>query len=121
MALAFAPAPARSARPCRATRAPRSGLVLTRRGRLAIVLLAAVALLALAPWRAIAGQPAGTVPSGWITVTVAPGDTLWEYAQEAAPGADPRPLIAEIRAINDLPSSTLQPGQFLAVPAAVSP
>lgn len=118
MALAYAPAPALSARPCRATRAPRSGLVLTRRGRLAIVLLAAIALLALAPWRAIASTPAGTVPTGWAAVTVAPGDTLWEYAESAAPGADPRPLIAEIKAVNDLSSSTLQPGQVLVVPAA---
>jgi len=118
MALAYAPAPALSARHCRATRAPRSGLVLTRRGRLAIVLLAAVALLALAPWRAIASTPAGTAPEGWTAVTVAPGDTLWEYAQEAAPGADPRPVIAEIRAVNDLSTSTLQPGQRLVVPVA---
>lgn len=115
MALAYAPAPAR---PCRAIRAPRSGLVLTRRGRLVIVLLAAVALLALAPWRAIAGTPAGTAPTGWVAVTVAPGDTLWEYAESAAPGADPRPVIAEIKAVNDLASATLQPGQLLVVPTA---
>jgi len=118
VALAYAPAPAQAARPCRASRAPRSGLVLTRRGRLAILLLAAVALIALAPWRAIASAPAGAVPEGWSTVTVAPGDTLWEYAEAAAPGADPRPLVAQIRSVNDLPTSTLQPGQPLAVPAA---
>ena len=117
MALAYAPAPALSARPCRATRAPRSGLVLTRRGRLAIVLLAAVALLALAPWRAIASTPAGAPPAGWTTVTVAPGDSLWEFAEAAAPGADPRPLVAEIKATNGLTSSTLQPGQRLLVPS----
>ena len=49
---------------------------------------------------------------------MAPGDTLWEYAESAAPGADPRPVIAEIKAVNDLSSSTLQPGQVLVVPAA---
>ena len=116
MALAYAPALA--ARPCRADqRAAHTPLRLTRRGRLALLLLVAVAILALAPWRAIASTPAGTVPTGWVSVTVAPGDTLWSLAEAAHPGQDPRPAIAEIRSANGLERSTLQPGQVLLVPA----
>lgn len=45
------------------------------------------------------------------------GDTLWAIArQEVGPQGDPRPLIADIRAMNDLSSPALQPGQILAVP-----
>jgi len=97
------------------------GLRLTPRGRRAIaVVFAGAVLVALAviPWRAVADQPAGTIPTGWVTVTVDPGDTLWSLAQTADPGADPRPLIAEIRRVNGLGTSTLQPGQSLAVPVA---
>ena len=115
MALAYAPA--LPARRCRQDQKASSGLRLTRRGRAVILLVAALAFLALAPWRAIASTPAGTIPTGWVTVTVAPGDTLWAYAESAHPGADPRPAIAEIKAANGLASSTLQPGQVLVVPA----
>ena len=99
--------------------APR--LRLTSRGRRAVAVACAGAVLvalAVIPWRAVADQPAGTIPTGWATVTVDPGDTLWSLAQAADPGADPRPLIAEIRRVNGLGTSTLQPGQSLAVPAA---
>jgi LysM repeat protein len=48
---------------------------------------------------------------------VRPGDTLWELARRhVGPEGDPRPLIADIRAMNDLSSPTLHPGQVLAVP-----
>ena len=115
MALAYAPA--LPARRCRDDQQARPALRLTRRGRLALVALVAVALLAVAPWRAIASTPPGTVPTGWIMVTVAPGDTLWTLAEARHPGEDPRPAIAEIKAANGLESSTLQPGQVLVVPA----
>jgi len=56
------------------------------------------------------------VPVG-STYRVQPGDTLWELARrEVGPAADPRPLIADIRALNDLSSPALRPGQVLAVP-----
>ena len=97
------------------------GLRLTPRGRRAVAIACAGAVLvalAVIPWRAVADQPAETIPSGWATIAVEPGDTLWSLAQAADPGADPRPLIAEIRRVNGLGASTLQPGQSLAVPAA---
>ena len=51
------------------------------------------------------------------TYRVRPGDTLWELARrEVGPEGDPRPLIYEIRALNDLTSPALRPGQVLAVP-----
>lgn len=114
MALAYAPAI--TPRRCRADQQAGPSLRLTRRGRLAIVALAALALLVLGPWRAMAGAPAGTIPTGWTTVTVAPGDTLWGIAEATDPGADPRALIAEIKEANHLPASELTPGQQLAVP-----
>jgi len=93
---------------------------LTVRGRRLVALCCAagvLAVLAVLPWRAVADEPAGTLPTGWTAVTVSPGDTLWSFAQSADPGADPRPIIAEIRAVNGLDTSTLQPGMRLAVPA----
>lgn len=95
------------------------GTRLTPRGRRALAVACAAAVLvalAVIPWRAVAGQPAGTIPSGWASVTVESGDTLWTLAKAADPEGDPRPLIAQIRQVNGLTTATLQPGQSLAVP-----
>lgn len=102
--------------PCRA-HAHTRGMRLTRRGRLALAGLVVMALMAIGPWRALAGSPEGTLPEGWTVVTVTPGATLWEYAA-AAEGGDPRPVIAQIREVNHLESSALRAGQQLAVPGS---
>ena len=48
---------------------------------------------------------------------VRPGDTLWDLARrQVGPEGNPRPLIADIRAVNDLSSPALHPGQVLVVP-----
>lgn len=103
-----------------ATSPTASRLRLTRRGRIVAVAALALLLLVLAslmPWRASADPGAGHVPEGWTTVVVRPGDSLWELAQQSRPGADPRPLVAEIRAANGMSNATLQPGTRLLVPA----
>jgi len=50
-------------------------------------------------------------------VTVHEGDSLWAIAQRTAPGRDPRAVVDEIRELNGLSSSLIQPGQSLTVPA----
>jgi Tfp pilus assembly protein FimV len=106
---------------------PRSTrLRLTARGRRALAMLAALpAVLALAiavigGSSALAsgepGAPAGT----FETVTVASGDTLWSIAQEVAPDADPRDVVAAIERLNALGGSVLTAGQHLALPIEYS-
>jgi len=88
---------------------------LTRRGRLAILVLAALIVVLPGSWRAVAG--ADVQGPSTVAVTVQAGDTLWGIASEVDPGADPRALIAEIREINGLTQAGLVPGQVLVVPA----
>ena len=49
------------------------------------------------------------------TIVVRPGDTLWAIAERIDPGADPRPVVDELIALNG--SSQLQPGETLRAPA----
>jgi Tfp pilus assembly protein FimV len=101
-------------------------LRLTARGRRALAMLAALpAVIALAiavigGSSALAsgeqGAPAGT----FETVTVASGDTLWSIAQEVAPDADPRDVVAAIAGLNALGGSVLTAGQQLALPVEYS-
>ena len=98
---------------------------LTRRGRLvrAALLLALVVLAGLWTVGRLTAQPAlaedavavTTVPT--LRVTVEEGDSLWVIARSAAPQADPREMVLEIRELNGLTSNTIQPGQVLLVPA----
>lgn len=93
----------------------RSSLRITRRGRLVILAVALLVVLLPGAWRAMAtAQVEGPTT---VAVTVQPGDTLWGIASELDPGADPRALISEIRALNSLAQSGLVPGQVLTVPA----
>ncbi|KQY59488.1 hypothetical protein ASD11_07965 [Aeromicrobium sp. Root495] len=97
----------------------RPQLRLTRRGRLAIVLavLAAVAVLAVAFGPStFAGRDAGQLPPV-STVTVQPGDTLWDIAVKANPGGEVRSTIDDILKLNSLSSvSDVDLGDKLAVP-----
>lgn len=109
---------ARPGRPVPPT-VPASGLRLTRRGRLVLVALVAfvvvvVALAGAASVSAVTSAPEGPATA---TVVVAPGQTLWEVAEEVAPDEDPRDVIAAIAELNDLPGSIVAPGQSLIVPA----
>lgn len=100
--------------------APRSHLRLTTRGRVVIGMLVAVPLLAasLVFGLGTTGASAGdqTTADTYSYVNVAPGETLWQLAQQLAPNADPRDVIADIVSLNQLDSTGVQAGQKLAIP-----
>ena len=92
---------------------------LTRRGRLALVGVAALCLLfGLLIGNAVSFS-AGVAPAPTSThsVVVQPGQTLWAIASQAAPKADPRATVQQIIVLNHLASTALQPGQTLALPS----
>jgi hypothetical protein len=103
-------------------RTPR--LRLTARGRAVFTTLAAAPLVAIALFiglsggNAVAGQdaPAATLEY----VSIAPGQSLWQLAEQVAPQADPREVVADILSLNQLGSADVQPGQKLAIPAQYS-
>lgn len=123
----------------RSAQPPAGDLVLTPRGRLLLRLLAlASATVVLAAVLAVAwvtlaasvapGASAGDGSAGVTTaagaaatgrtvaVVVAPGDTLWQLAREHAPARDPRSVVADVVALNDLGSTGVQAGVELLVP-----
>jgi len=101
------------------TPAPR--LRLTARGRIVVgaLIAAPVVVFALLVGLGAPGAQA-TAETGTVTfttVSIAPGQTLWDVAVRVAPDADPREVIADILALNNLSSGDVQPGQKLAIPA----
>lgn len=109
--------PVRTApRPARAS--VEGPLRLTRRGRLVIV-VACVGLLfgafvAFGP-SVIATDEAGPAPT---TVTVLPGDTLWEIAGRVDSNGDIRNVVDDILEMNDIADAgNLRIGSELAVPS----
>ena len=108
--------------PERVARAGRSrtGLRMTRRGRLVVFLRFLAAVLALGVF-ALSGSATGSgergEPVAVTMVQVESGDTLWSIATRAAPGEDPRDLIDEIEELNSL-SGSLPVGDRIAVPLA---
>jgi LysM repeat protein len=60
----------------------------------------------------------GSTPGGVETVTVSPGQTLWQIAAERYPDADTRAKVVEIERLNGLAGPGLQVGEQLKVPAA---
>jgi hypothetical protein len=100
----------------------RSPIRLNRRGRLArtfVVLSLAVVLGSVVAGQAGAGTAADSVkaaPHSFITVTVAPGESIWSLANRLANGGDVRALISEIQTVNSLPSADLTAGQKIRVP-----
>jgi hypothetical protein len=93
---------------------------LTARGRsvlaVLVLLLAACALALVVPPVASGGDPSGAGSGVAARVTVDPGQSLWEIAGRATPGADPRRTIARIKEMNGLSSSSIHAGQVLLVP-----
>ena len=87
-----------------------------------VVLLTAVAvalvlLLAVTAAARAGGTPAPDEPAAFVTHTVRSGDTLWEIAGVHAPqGADLRDFVFDLKQVNGLASSGLQPGQILLIP-----
>jgi LysM repeat protein len=100
-------------------RRPGPPLRLTRRGRavvlttLALIACAASVVLFTTASRA-SDEPATPAP----TITVRPGDTLWDIASQVRPGRDAWGSVAELRKLNHLTGYDLQPGQVLTLPRA---
>ncbi len=97
-----------------------SGARLNRRGRLArtfVVLSLAIVLGSVVSAKAGAGTEAAPQAAGsFITVTVAPGDTVWSLATRLADGGDVRALVSEIISVNSLASVDVATGQKLRIP-----
>lgn len=106
----FAPAPLHR---------PVPRLRLTARGRgvllalIALPLVIALGGVALNGGGATAGSHAGAT---FERVTVESGQSLWQLAEQVAPAADPRDVIAAIMQVNRMASSDVYPGQELALP-----
>src|SRR3954451_15031575 len=94
---------------------------LTRRGRAVVVVALTGGLLggALSVANAsFAGADRGAPATPQLRhVMVRSGDTLWEIAAKAAPGADPRAMVQRITDLNGLAERPLVPGQQLVLPA----
>lgn len=89
------------------------------RVRWALMAAAAAALLGVGYAREAASSPlvGGTPPASAETVTVAPGDTLWDIASSRYPDADVRQKVFEIEQLNGLSGPSIESGQRLRVPA----
>lgn len=107
-----------AARPVARPARGRSTVQLTRRGRVVVFVAGLIALLGLG--LLIAGGAGAALHSGTPeqthAVVVAPGDTLWDLASEAADGGDVRAMIAHIEQINGLSGVSLSAGQSLRIP-----
>jgi hypothetical protein len=95
-------------------RAVRSRIRLTRRGRVLLLVLAAVAVYAaFGLGRASAG--AHTPPHA-AAVVVQRGESLWSIAVREFPNSDPRDVVGELKSLNHLSSADLVAGQKLRLP-----
>lgn len=105
---------------------PRTKLRLTRRGRWLVLLLALCLSVTVLVSIALSYSPSATASvagssSQFSYFTVQAGQNLWTIAEEVAPTADPREVIAEIISLNQLKTSSVQSGQRLALPARYAP
>src|ERR1700722_1414366 len=97
-------------------------LRLTRRGRVVVVVAAALVLAALSLVIASAALAAshpvssGAAHQGLVQVTVRPGQSLWSVAENADPSADTRVVIQRIFDLNRLTGNVVFAGQHLWVP-----
>ena len=96
---------------------------LTRRGRLArfaLVLSLIIVLGASFAMKAGAGNSLTRSSHSYLTVVVAPGESLWSIASSAAGavgGKDVRAMVEELISINSLSTPDLATGQVIRVPA----
>lgn len=102
--------------------APSTRLRLTARGRrvmafvVALPVIAAVILAVLGGGAALASGDAGAPAGSFAEITVMSGETLWSIAEDIAPEADPRDVIAQIERLNALESGSVSAGQRIAIP-----
>ncbi|CAO1651011.1 LysM peptidoglycan-binding domain-containing protein [Salinibacterium sp. NSLL150] len=102
--------------------APR--LRLTTRGRVVLMTLAATPLVIAALLISLnSGGAAATLESNenaFVYVDVAAGQSLWNIAEQHAPGHDPREVVAQLIEVNQMSSADIFAGQELAIPASFS-
>lgn len=98
-------------------------LRMTARGRRVLLALAATPLVIAALVMALNGGMATATDSSAPVqyVTVQSGQSLWSLAQQIAPHADPRDVVADIASYNGLADSSVQVGERLAVPSKYVP
>jgi LysM repeat protein len=94
---------------------------LNRRGKLArtlVVLSLAIVAASVAGGQAGADTSKSTVAAAdsFITVTVAPGDTVWSLASRVAPQGEAGALVSAIIEINSLGSGDVVAGQKIRIP-----
>ena len=99
---------------------PSGRIVLNRRGRLArtlVVLSLAIVAASVAGGQAGASTSAkASAAHSFITVTVAPGDTVWSLANRVGGGHDVGGLVSDIIEINSLTSGDVVAGQKIRIP-----
>lgn len=100
---------------------PSGRIKLNRRGRLArtlVVLSLAIVAASVAGGQAGADTSKSTVAAAdsFITVTVAPGDTVWSLASRVAPQGQAGALVSAIIEINSLGSGDVVAGQKIRIP-----
>lgn len=107
--------------------APRSAgaaagrLRLTARGRRVVaglVLLPALFGLGMLAAQPVLAAGAGASAAAELeTVTVQPGQSLWQIAASIAEDRDVRDIVIDLKALNALDGSTVEAGQTLVLPA----
>ena len=100
---------------------PSGGIKLNRRGKLArtlVVLSLAIVAASVAGGQAGADTSQSSVAASgsFITVTVAPGDTVWSLASRVAPEGQAGALVSAIIEINSLGSGDVVAGQKIRIP-----
>jgi len=102
--------------------APTTRLRLTARGRRVIAFVAAFPVIVALSVAVIGGGAAlasGTASApghSFAEITVMSGETLWSIAEDIAPEADPRDVVAQISRLNALEGGSVAAGQRIAIP-----
>lgn len=78
---------------------------------IAVVAIMLGTLLSVLGW--IGSSSASEPPATTSVVRVGAGETLWDVARRVAPHADPQAVVEQIRTLNGLAGSAVQPGQQL--------
>ncbi len=93
------------------------GMAVTRRSRLADVVAAATATVAIVAGFGWIGHDANPgIPVKTAVTRVGGGETLWDVARRVAPQADQGAVVHRIRDLNGIVGSAIEPGQRLQVP-----
>ncbi len=99
------------------SRTTRQRTRLTRRGRLVMLVVLTVAVLAAFSIGRVTSSVA-SAPVVTHAVVVRPGETLWDFAVRVDPGADPRVTVVELESLNHLTSPAIAAGEVLRVPVS---